>query len=138
MKEIQELGPRQLAWVESLEAHPERQCRDKLGKKLKGQNPIPYKACCLGEAEIVRKSREGMRSPFLANGDLKSGMSFMVLSSSSYEYYALYCRNGSIIGNKQLKGEVSLTEANDEGGASWIEIAAFIRENPSAVFSKSV
>ena len=46
----QELGPRQLAWVEALEAHPERQMTGSLGEG----NTKSYKACCLGEACIVK------------------------------------------------------------------------------------
>lgn len=134
------LGKRQLAWVEALEAHPERQMKGGLGKGT----PRKYKACCLGEACLVKARRLGDNFPFLSDGDLFDEKTYTTgilnTGGDTVKYFALRSGTGSAEEDFKIerhpKHFVSLANANDNG-ASWTEIAAAIRRNPANFFTES-
>jgi hypothetical protein len=111
VSDAQKLGPRQLAWVEALESGEYQQGKVKLHHN--------GKYCCLGVAEVLRT---GEANPL-----------FNRLSWEAYEYLKLHDGIGTIVG-KRLHRYRHLSSAND-AGVTHTEIAAFIRANPSAVFT---
>ena len=128
------LGPLQEKWVETLEKYPERQTSEKLGILLSDGT---YKCCCLGQALLcLLESRN--KEPTYILGNLSDGAEGpdSVLTKDTFEALGLLSSIGRIK-DITLNDNSSLAEANDNG-VTWPEIAAFIRANPEAVFSKSV
>lgn len=125
----QRLGPNQEKWLQALESGEHQQCRGELGVMVDGVE----KNCCLGLACRVLGVSRSMdpQDGLIAYGgcDKTPPMSFAlgVLGLRSIQ--------GSLAFEK-LKDERCLTEANDVGGATFAEIAAFCREHPEAVFTE--
>jgi len=127
------LGPIQTRWVESLEAHPERQGKGRLG--IRDLATGEYRACCLGEGGLIAGVCKW-------DGEYIKTISNSPFYLSEEAYAALGLRNqlGAFISGPHEVGSVtvnSLADANDEG-ATWSEIAAFIRANPEEIFKESV
>lgn len=104
-----------------------------------------YRACCLGELHIIGCRMLGTPLPIKGTAIAEwtgNGIITSVLQVS-YKKYGLRSKAGGFRDSIIHKiGEVnasslSLAEAND-AGASWIEIAEFIEDNPEVVFTKSV
>lgn len=132
------LGPIQEAWVKSLEDHPERQIAGHLGKGTEKR----YKACCLGEGLVCLYRLGFVNNPFTAFGIMDSKQNESTHTGMlAYSYHKLGLRSGlgSLSAVIEMNGEKyqTLSSMNDRG-RSWAEIAAFIRENPEKVFTKSV
>lgn len=123
------LGPIQEAWVKSLEDHPERQMKDKLGEGTESE----YRACCLGEAKMVMYRAGWCKNP-IEHGTLHSGGEDAQLSQLDRKKVGLRSGDGDA---KDETVKRSLAFMNDHG-KTWPEIAAIIRENPSKYFFKSV
>jgi len=132
------IGPLQERWLQSLEQNAERQCIRQLAKK---NGDGSYQACCLGEAAIIAGIGQwGNEQPkhahtYLVNGDRSE------LADDAFEALGLRGPLGNFQDDKELKvgpakGVQTLSDAND-GGATWPEIAAFIRANPGVVFEES-
>lgn len=156
MKNKQELGPRQLKWVEALEAHPERQTQQTLGTREKEYLKehfektgvkIPYLACCLGEACVVKNKIQKKTSVFNSYDVIEAGSGCKTfLSLSEVNYFGFYDEEGLILEKyrfkkylgKYLNGKIydKLSLANDKG-ATWLQIAFFVRKYPQAVFKES-
>lgn len=127
-----EFGPIQTKWLESLEQHPERQLKEALGKKYSDGS---YKACCLGELGLIAGICE------FDNNDNNLYTIYHAYSSSGvlssvHDKVGLHDSAGSPIngGGSDL---FALTTLNDNK-CTWPEIAAIVRANPTAYFSKSV
>ena len=144
----QELGPRQLKWVESLEAHPERQISGLLATKCEltiGKQKVPYLACCLGEAILVKNRLQKKRFNFDHQNNLvhTEAIDGEFLDTHTVNYYKFYDTQGigkidtSEIYMNELGGYESLYKANDNS-VSWTDIAKFIRKYPEAVFKESI
>lgn len=118
------LGPIQTKWVESLEKYPQRQMKFRLGYSSSDGS---YKACCLGEGGLVAGVCNWSNGRLLT----KNTASFTGLDGV-YEHLGLRDSGGTIQGTSN-----SLANMNDSD-KTWPEIAAFIRENPTLVFTKSV
>ena len=129
------LGPIQTLWLEQLEKHPERQ----MSKSLGFGDARNYKACCLGELLICKSRIKKLKFPFfdgeLLDGDYFRGGSPELELENSWQELGLRGSSGAL--KLQFKGHDCLADANDNE-MTWPEIAKFIRENPDAVFTKSV
>lgn len=123
-----EFGPIQTKWLESLEAHPERQATSVLGFK----NPDnTYKACCLGELGLIAGLCEWFSNKLIAKSNSQN---LDVYLSEVYEEVGLYSENGN---HKDNEYNQSLSFLNDNG-KTWPQIAAIIRANPEDYFFKSI
>lgn len=128
-----EMGPLQKLWVKSLREHPERQMSGALG--VIDHQTGTYQARCLGELKMCALRSIG-ENPFnVFYRSIMDGADTASLSVS-YEDFGLYGPLGYFDG-AALKGNISLANAND-AGITWPEIADFIEQNPTAVFTKSV
>ena len=138
------LGKRQTAWVEALEAHPERQKIKKLGDGT----ARAYKACCLGEACVVKSRRLSKPFPITSGEEIAdgNGQCTGVLSEGGHtqSYFGFIGASGgtangiAILGKATKNGDriSSLAQANDNG-ISWTEIATAVRNNPENFFTES-
>lgn len=157
-----ELGPLQKMWVAALRAHPERQGRGYLGRLNKDSRTLhttgDYRACCLGELHLCYHRLNNLPLPLDDSGSIfdqsdrnpaDGSYSFL---SSSYKRYGLRDEYGSFSVARCMSDGIvrhfghmdigsfyvsSLSQANDNG-ATWIEIADFIENNPEVVFTHSV
>lgn len=145
------IGPLQEKWLRQLELHPERKTKGILGKKNRKGN---IKACCLGQALICLRRFEGGKAPFNERGKIvdvaKNKDENTATLEYSYKKLGLRGEGGSFGGKIEdiEKGEnayniKSLADMNDESlngkpVFTWPDIAKFIRENPTVVFTKSV
>ena len=108
-------------WLATLEQHPERQTQGKLGTN-------DNKFCCLGQlCDLLYEKNEISTT---TDGELKYGQEgdSMYLPNEVVDFMGFYDWSGIID-----EGKSSLAEMND-AGATWPEIAKFIRENPEKVF----
>ena len=152
------MGPLQTAWVERLEAHPERQLKGKLGTQSADKKT--YQACCLGELLICHRELNGEHVPFNSSGVLIDNTPIGGENTStlynSYMKYGLSDGTGHATKNNsgvffELKDGKIVIKENDiriqdwnnlagmnDGGATWPQIAAIVREYPQYFFTKSV
>ena len=126
------LGKKQQEWVNQLKKYPERQYSSKLGHKDANDK---IRACCLGQALICMKGRWA----FDEDGEIYDGSSDY--PKNSFEDIGLITYTGEFKDGKYHQigdcYQKSLADANDDG-ATWLEIAEFIENNPEVVFNKSV
>lgn len=128
-----EFGPIQTKWLESLEQHPERQMKDALGLRSPDGS---YKCCCLGELGII-----GGICGFDEVGELRTidediHRTSKTTLSNVHEKVGLHNGCGSVVGEKE--GMLAALTIYNDGKHTWPEIAAIVRANPTAYFSKSV
>lgn len=126
------LGPIQTKWLQSLEAHPERQLKHRLGIK-KSSDDTSYQACCLGELGLIAGVCQWEGINLSTKKFSERGVLLGV-----YKELGLYSPHGDkkTFANHLVSRELSLAELNDSG-TTWPEIAAIVRANPEGYFSKS-
>lgn len=143
------IGPIQESWLQSLEQNPDRQYRGQLG--IKYPYSKTYLACCLGEAGIILgtckwKMDKNSDNEILISLSDNKDTSFYILEQ--HDQMGLRCGRGSFKEPvpKRLfdRGAIfeeavfrSLAVMNDEG-LTWLQIATYIRSNPTNVFTRSV
>lgn len=126
------LGPLQEAWSKSLEKHPERQMKNKLGERT-GDT---YLACCLGVAGLIAGVLEWDTVDNLcvkgAPGEITA------LTNESYLAIGLRSPTGTPydqFSQNSEEGFHALSYLNDNG-STWPEIAAILREHPEQYFTE--
>lgn len=117
-----DFGPKQLEWLDSLDKHPERQLKGRLGIRDKKS----HKACCLGEYGLITDICEFSFSGSLYSGDSLTGL-------VSYKKVGLHSSSGSTRTPKLP----SLAELNDQR-LIWPEIATYLRHFGGYYFHKSL
>jgi hypothetical protein len=116
------LRQNQLAWIEALEAHPERQHKGKLGSEKDGM-------CCLAQgADIVGMLDKPYGQDFSTDGNCN------LLSSRVVKALGLRSEIGGL--SEKVRNYYSLSSLNDYE-MSWPEIAKLMRERPEIVFIES-
>lgn len=140
----QKLGPRQLAWVEALEAHPERQfSQGALGfiNDDEDTKTIPYKACCLGEACLVKSRLLGRDLPFNEVGNIpKNEEDQEFLDVHTMNFFKFRSADGRFLSKRLCNNYHTynyLYTANDDK-VSWTDIAEFVRNFPEEVFTEEI
>lgn len=116
----------QLEWLEALESGAYEQGKDCLNKD--------NKFCCLGVACDILSKKGTVLKTVKENGIVDYDNLSTILSEEVIDLLKL---NGSTGGFWNIRDEfphLSLASAND-GGKTFLEIAAFIRKNPDVVFS---
>lgn len=116
-------SPLQEKWLQALESGEWKQTTGSL------RGPDDCSFCCLGvAAELMELDRDEDGCYRLGGSQIHA-----ILDCGLHERLGLRTDNGSFMKGYQLNKCFGLTAAND-GGATFAEIAAFIRANPMAVF----
>lgn len=141
------LGPIQEKWVKSLEKNQDRQTTGQLGFKCELKDDGTYYACCLGEGGLIAGVCSWDPKGNLVVKDNNTGkpLKHMNMTLENYSYKALGLHDGSGGLRKRVEifvGETQktfsrLSDMNDSG-VSWRQIAQFIRQNPTLVFTHPV
>lgn len=153
-----EFGPIQTEWLQSLRENAHRQASGYLmtTKSLKEDPTKDYTACCLGELCIIYYKHHQLSLTFNYGDKLEVGglRSKSVARIPNYKDYGLYGDLGDFykefdsisirvkksyynMGKKRQIEYGSLAAMNDDG-VTWPEIADFIEDNPTLVFSKTI
>lgn len=127
-------GPIQTAWIVAMEAYPERQIKNKLGKRINRQK---YQSCALGELHVQACRLNNKMSAAFKQHSIFDGTSGSL--GISYLKYGLKTPAGHFSTTIKIKGSSygSIVDMNDEG-ITYPEIAAIIRKYPKKIFTKSV
>lgn len=127
MKKL-ELGKYQKEWIATLREHPERQCKEQLGKVVDGQKTM----CCLCQLAET--------APF-EDVEWVEGVAFVdrsICILKNWKRYGLLTSDGKLKERVNINGNRywSLSDMNDSG-LKWPEIADYVEANPENVFTKS-
>lgn len=120
-------GPIQKKWLQSLEQHPERQMKKKLGIKFSDGT---CQACCLGELGLIAGVCE-----WDERGVLTTTGAHHRENTLSEVYDRVGLRDA--VGSGSDLRTYSLANLNDRR-MTWPEIAAEVRANPERYLVKSV
>jgi len=131
MKYTYSLNPRQLEWIKALRS----------GRYRQGVSFLfsDGKRCCLGVAcdlivkrgwASIKTTRIGGKTYF---GDHDGGDE--VLPEAAAEAMGFISDDGMFYGNFEMKGNLSLAQANDEG-VSFADIADYCERHPTHVFTR--
>lgn len=138
----QKLGPRQLAFIEDLEAHGDLQGREWLTKIHVVNGEAKELDCCLGRAcklAGVRKNK-AHNAQYYTYGEA-SDFSGGTVPKSVVEYFGFYDDRGCNVNADINKGPdskwPSMIQMNDAFKLSFKEIAARLRLTPQDYFRES-
>jgi len=116
-------GPIQEQWLQTLEQHPERQLRHKLGHRTDEGD----KMCCLGQLGLLAG---------ICEWHMKTLKTIPLhLVNILYDFKSVGLYSGS--GRSKDFAFPALSKLNDSG-KTWPEIAAIVRANPDHYFTHAV